>query len=610
MSVLLTVLRWVVFMASLCGWFCLTVHLTKLKPAFVPVVTLCSLTVLLFTFGALHLLQIGAWILFFAGIGLLLFYVSFACGKRFSFSFILSPGMVFFLVASAVFIPLLWGVNYYHYDNFSHWGTVLSEMLYFHDFPTAQTVVVFRDYAPGTASFLYWFCSVVGQSEDIALMGQALFSCAALSPLFFRVRKVRSFRFFAYALLSLVLTCLLVYDDGTLQIYNLLVDALMGFLAISVWFLREEYREKPLFAWGVMTPVLTFLILVKSNAVLLLVLFALLLFYDSRKADLSEWKRWLFLMPFVGVGIWTYVWKIYRDMTYGAPTDSYKFNGFVATFEERGLDFYGKILRLFWDKVTDFSKIYVVVFVVLNLLTVVVLLLLRYRKKNCRYLFRSWLISNAFIVGYAVALMFMYGFIMAVGEAQNLAAFERYIMTPAILFTAILSEAVFTTFYDILSPRPLSVRWFPVCVSLLLFSLVSGHAVQLVSRPDFSETERGKVQAVLQQAAEVIPRNSKVAMCNGERGRRDLYYYLMMYELKTRACFDLDLGFPEYSIPTDVKMLRDYEYLVISSKHYLVLQELTRAGFEVQWEKDCFVYRIKNANGTLFLYPADMNQKS
>ena len=591
-------------MAALCGWFCLTVHLTKLKFAFVPVVTLCSLTVLLFTLGTMHLLQIGAWFLFFAGIGLLLFYLIFACRKRFSFSFILSPGMVFFLVASAVFIPLLWGANYYHYDNFSHWGTVLSEMLYFHDFPTAQTVVVFRDYAPGTASFLYWFCSVVGESEDIALMGQALFSCAALSPLFFRVRKVPSFRFFAYTVLALVLTCLLVYDDGTLQIYNLLVDALMGFLAVAAWFLREQYRKSPLSAWCFVTPILTFLILVKSNAVLLLVFFALLLFYDSRKASLSKTKRWLFLMPFAGVGIWSFLWKIYRDLTYGAPTDSYQYHGF------RDAAFYGRIFSLFWDKITDFSQVYVVVFTVLNLLVFVVVLLLRYHKKNCRYLLRSWLISNGLMAGYSAALMFMYGFIMAAGEAWNLAAFERYIVTPAILFVAILAEAVFTTFYDILSPRPLSVRWFPLCVSLLLFSLVFTHAVQLVVRPDFSATERGKVQPILQQAAEIIPRNSKVAMCNGQRGRRDLYYYLMMYELKTRACFDLDMGSPEYSVPTDVQMRRDYEYLIISSKHYTLLPELVKAGYKVQWDKDCFIYRIKNNNGALYVYPADLNQKS
>ncbi len=605
MTVFLTVLRWLVFVVGLCGWFSLTVHLTRLKPAFVPVVTVCTLTLTLFTFGLLHWLQPAAWILFFMGIGLFIFYIILAFCRRFSLSFLISPGMVFFFIASAMFIPILWGVHYYHYDNFSHWGTVLSEMLYFNDFPTAQTVVVFRDYAPGTASFLYWFCSVVGRGEDVALMGQALFSCAALSTLFFRVRKVRSFRFFAYAILSVVLISLLVYDDGTLQVYNLLVDALMGFLAISAWFLREEYRNCPLLAWAFMTPVLTFLILVKSNAVLLLVLFALFLFYDSRKAVLPKWNRWLFLMPFVGVGLWHFLWKSYRDLTYGADTDSYAFHGIVQTFQERTPSFYVGILKTFWDKITDFSKIYVVFFVVLNLMVIGALLLLRYRKKNSKYLFRTWLAANGLMIGYAVALMFMYGFIMAVGEARVLAAFERYMMTPTILFTAILAEALIFSFYDILERRLFPIRFLPLCISLLLFSLVSGQAAQLVHRPDFASTERGLVMKPLQEAAEIIPRNSKVAMCNGERGRRDLYYYLMMYELKTRVCFDLDFGSPEYGIATDVQMLQHYEYLVISAKHYLIVSELIRAGYDVQWRNGCSVYRIKRLNNEkVYIYPA------
>ena len=79
----------------------------------------------------------------------------------------------------------------------------------------------------------------------------------------------------------------------------------------------------------------------------------------------------------------------------------------------------------------------------------------------------------------------------------------------------------------------------------------------------------------------------------------------MMYELKTRVCFDLDLGYPEYGISTDVKMLQHYDYLVVSAKHYLMASELVRAGYTVQWSKDCSVYRIKRANnGDIFIYPA------
>ncbi len=601
MDIALTVLRWLAFVAGLCGWFCMTLRWIKLKDAFIPVVTLCSLTLILFASGLFHLIYPMAWILFFGGVGLLVYFIAETVRKKFSFSFLLSPGFVFFFVFSAAFIPILWGVRLYHYDNFSHWGTVLSEMLAFDDFPTAQTVVVFRDYAPGTTSFLYWFSLIVSKTEDVALMGQALFSVAALSSLFFRIKKVFSFRFFAYSVLSLVLISLLVFDDGTLQVYNLLVDAFMAFLAIGIWFLREAYREKPLVAWLFITPVMTFLMLVKSNAALSMVFFALFFAYDAYKQGLKKWKNWLFLLPFASAVLWYFFWKIYRDFTYGTATNSY---GFQSIFG-RGSEFYLGILKTFWQKITDFSKIYVVVFVFLNLLVLLALLLLKGKKKDYKYLFRTFLSANLLMVGYAAALMFMYAFIMATGEARHLAAFERYIITPTIIFTAMMMEAFITSFAHVLEDRPLPVRFLPLCASLLLFTLVSGQASQLIFRPDFDSTERGKVIASLDAASELIPRNSKVVLCNGERGRRDMYYYLTMYQLKTRMVFILDFAQPEVNVPNDVQNIRYYEYLVISSNHYNIVRSLINAGFHVTWRNGCSLYRINVlSNGTVSITPA------
>ena len=164
-----------------------------------------------------------------------------------------------------------------------------------------------------------------------------------------------------------------------------------------------------------------------------------------------------------------------------------------------------------------------------------------------------------------------------------------------------------TSYAHVLEDRPFGIRIIPVCVALLLFSTVSSHAVQLVSPPDFSSTERGQVMEVLQSAAGLIPRNSMVAMCNGERGRRDMYYYLMMFELKSRMCFVLDFAQTEESVPADVQKLKYYDYLVISSRHYAVVSSLTRAGYKVHWDKDCSVYRIKTmADGSIYIYPAKM----
>lgn len=604
MLAVLTILRWMAFLLSICGWFSFVFDRTKLKPAFIPVVTLTGLTVVLFSFGMLHLLQVTAWMLSVLGWGFLIFYFVSALRKRFSFSFFLTTGFCFFFVASALFVPMVWGVHVYHYDNFSHWATVLWEMLSFQDFPTAQTIVVFRDYMPGTASFLYWFCSVVGVSEDIALMGQGLFSCAALMPLFYRIEKTRSVRFWSTCILTVILTCLLVFDDGTLQVYNLLVDSLIGFIALSIWFLREEYRHRPVYGWIMMIPLFIFLIFLKTNAILLLVFFSVVLLYDSRKCALREWKRWIFLAPVGAPYLWYYMWKIYRDVTYGAPTNSYSFHGISQTIRERTPAFYEQMFRCFWDKISDLSLVYVVTFLVLNLLMIGGILFLRSHKVRIKPLFRTFILANGMLLGYTGALLFMYGFIMAPGEAIHLAAFERYIMTPVILFVAMQVESLSYFFSLYGKDKKFSVRLIPLYFVLLLFPLVSKASVQLVSRPDFQSTERGMVISALQESAEIIPRNARVAMFNGARGREDLYYYLMMYELKSRACLVWDFSQTEGDLLWDLQALKDYEYLVIAAQHPDPLSALQKVGYDVQWDPDCVLYRISNVDGAVSLVPA------
>ncbi|MBQ1216911.1 MAG: hypothetical protein IIX85_03000 [Clostridia bacterium] len=213
---------------------------------------------------------------------------------------------------------------------------------------------------------------------------------------------------------------------------------------------------------------------------------------------------------------------------------------------------------------------------------------------------RAIIISNLLMVAYTLCLMSMYCFFMSVSEAAYLAAFDRYIITPLILFVVMQAAALFESLSYAVKDRGRLLRLLPLCVSLVLFLLVAPAARQLVVRPSFESTERGQVITALDAASDVIPRGARVALFNGDRGRRDLYYYLMVFQLKTRACFDLDYGSPEYSIDVDTKMLFEYEWLIVADPDPQLPERLREAGFAVEWEDACSLYRIEDSR----IFPA------
>ena len=65
--------------------------------------------------------------------------------------------------------------SFIHYDNYSHWGLLFSQMLRLDALPTAVSapVVAFSSYPPAAACLVYFFAQFSGASEGAMMFGQA-----------------------------------------------------------------------------------------------------------------------------------------------------------------------------------------------------------------------------------------------------------------------------------------------------------------------------------------------------------------------------------------------------------------------------------------------------
>ena len=133
----------------------------------------------LYIFGLLNLLAVGGYSIFYAGI-LLLGYLLYA-RKLKALSAIKSVPFIIFISSCAIYLYLFRNAHYAFWDEYSHWGIYIKEMMYSHRLHDAESVSAHLRYPPGPAIWQYFIALNTGYSEAstyfatfVLLMGSTL----------------------------------------------------------------------------------------------------------------------------------------------------------------------------------------------------------------------------------------------------------------------------------------------------------------------------------------------------------------------------------------------------------------------------------------------------
>ncbi len=182
----------VMFICSLIGYFYLIKTLFKIDGAFIPLTTFSFITVITYFGGLCQILQIITYILL--GLGLLGF-IYFLIKKGWhdvEIGSLLFYGC--FIVGTILFLGLLLRTHFIHYDNFSHWGIVVKDMLLTHAFPNrSSTVIDFTNYPLGMVCWIYYGCQFLGHSQGMMLFIQGIFIFSCFYAMFGIIQEKISF---------------------------------------------------------------------------------------------------------------------------------------------------------------------------------------------------------------------------------------------------------------------------------------------------------------------------------------------------------------------------------------------------------------------------------
>lgn len=168
------------------------------------------------------------------------------------------------------------GQQFTQIDNFTHWATVVRNMLSTDRFPTfRETAVEFTSYPLGSSALIYFVCKIAGEAEHTQMWAQGYFMLCAFLPVFSACTGNKG----PFVILAGVMAGFLL--NYNIPVTELLVDTLMPLagMAAALFIFRhcaqqEEAALSPYYA----IPLMVWTMNIK-HAALIFVAFALVGLY-------------------------------------------------------------------------------------------------------------------------------------------------------------------------------------------------------------------------------------------------------------------------------------------------------------------------------------------
>ncbi|WP_100407476.1 hypothetical protein [Bacillus solitudinis] len=451
----------------------------QIATAVIPLFLFSSIVLLLFIAGLLNLLLESVYVIFLAGFFLFIYSIYQVFKKRISISTFFTPPVVFFSFCCIVFAILLKGEFLLHYDNFSHWGIIVKDMVETNSLPNDSSIITYKNYPPGSALFIYYFVTLIGWTESRTLISQAILIASTLTPLF----MFSTWRNSASLIGPLfVAGIVLLIDSGS--IYTLLVDSLLGYLTIAIVLIAYYYRDQWRFMTFINLPILSLLILVKDSGkvfyLFILIGMVVLLYRYYRRHSLQVVRdRVVIGYTLINIVVIPFfvnlLWSKYTESAYASGYGENKFAVTKETFtrNNKSLEFAGDLLQDLLSASFNFSSSSFQAMFLVNVVAVLAIVLIAFLyRRFAKTLALTVLFVNISYAAYILFLYMLYLFLMPEVEAVYLAGFDRYHATMTIFYIGTLLVFIIHEVVNVQEAFHKGRAWIPKFVVFLACLIV------------------------------------------------------------------------------------------------------------------------------------------
>ena len=555
----------------------------KIKSDFIPVTLFTGLGIIMFFAGVFNVLPEMVNVVSLFSLGSLVYVY----WKKKSFENIFSPGMLFFLIGAAYFAFFMRGMRSEFYDDFTHWGLVVKEMLMWDHLPnfTSTSAITHQAYPPGTAVVLYFVSKILGDTESVRLYAQALVTLSCISPLaaFMTKRKYMGW--------LLIIPATLYLLSGNLGIIALTVDTLLSLLgiagtAILAYYYTEKKLEEAILPLVLIT---SYLNIVKNSGILFVLILAGIFFAMIKNG--TEQKKKAIVGGGLMLGI-PYVLKVLWDKhielvfwsgaqsRHAMTVENYK--NVFAVKSQGDIRFITKSQLMASVNIhSPEIKILLVAFAAVGLIWLLKKVLILSaaevdRAKSGRLEMKLLFFMVGIYVVYQIGLWGTYIFSMPLDEALILASYDRYNIT---IIMYLLGAVLIYFLHEIEKMKNASlmqkgaVLGIGAVTMLCPLYLTRDSLQNLYIQKDYSELYRTHLEKVVVENQ--LPRDANYIIYSGDYPENDMGYYIYFmsgYELMTGSVSVLNqntidtLG--ELNDPVTIIIMKDDEKIREKMKTY------------------------------------------
>ncbi len=369
------------------------------------------------------------------------------------------PGILIVGGLAVFFLIQLPKARIMHFDSYSHWITVIKDILMYDQLTSASPGIVhFLSYPPGSALFIYFASHILGGFDGSFLVIQMLLILSCLLCLFGFCDigndkddvKARNIKRAAVAVFMAVGALYLL--NGASSIYELLVDMLLMMFGMAGIAVIEYYRDDVWKAAIMSGPIMCATMLIKNSGIIFVLIpasYLMFIFYMHRKRLVNtknkEWKLERLappyrklktvvctaaLAPFVCLFLW------HMHVNYITPGDGYTNHQMTAQHYQNVLnnktqDHVRQYTENYLERSFDLENNETTRGIIIwNSGIITIYLILRLLKQKERKLITSLVVADALMLLYLAGVYLMYLLSMLPGgEDLGLVAYDRYTLT-------------------------------------------------------------------------------------------------------------------------------------------------------------------------------------
>lgn len=579
MSNLISFGRVLLFFLSMSGYLLYMLQKYQIPLAFGPAFFTAWASNLLFAGGILNILPQTAWLIFMGGFVLLAMacrsYARHKTTAENQAAYAAQKGAgtwkrecllyAVFLAGAFYFLCLLWGARYTGYDNFSHWATVVRDMLIEERMPNfADPIIRFQSYPLGSSLFIYYVCKIVGSTDACLLWAQAWMLLSFLFCLTAFLRKTNWFG----------TTAAVCYGVWALTVnnhlYELRVDTLLPLTGVAAFAVIYYYKAQPRRALAGAAGLFMLLINIKNSGCFFYaacVLFLLVYTWDYSKRHKIYFANMALVLPLSML----YFWKRHVALVFPdgmSAKHSMSMENFEAVFAKKTADDILQIAEKMLVRLRSLDSVEVGMMLLITALFGMLIFCRRSGSRPVKSTFGMLAAMWACFAAYLVSMFGMYLFSMPLGESLRLASYERYLLSVFIFIYGItviyLANEMVPHSLDNTGRVDKEPPIKKICAVLLTILLccpllqVREKITTLVQKPDFASTKRCSLQKTMRQNA-MRQGESCFIYCNGTDDDARYLFYLSRYEFWSPQILVVN----QNSFAEKKNEIPNYDYLLV-----------------------------------------------